>query len=259
LKRHITLNFSHQFGGTIWNSALSDSTAILLLEVRDGQAKKTTFSALNLNDGQLLWQDMTFEEHWWIGLEAAQHDVALFSLFTDTANPERKSLIAYHIREKRMLWWRNDFSLSLLGSNCVKGITSQFGQKEIVLNLNTGEETNYIPQEVSGPSVKRPSQYVEGHPYFATVRTFLTTKFNFLPVVALEYLEDASLIFISCYDRNDGSLNNDLFVVSAEGEMVLQENLGEQLKGIGQDTFFIYGGSVIFVKNRGELFSYKIV
>ena len=100
---------------------------------------------------------------------------------------------------------------------------------------------------------------MEGHAYFETVRTFLQSRFNFEAVVALEYLEDSSLIFISCYTRNEAGLTNELLVLSADGEILLRENLGEQLKGIGQDTFFIYAGSVIFVRNRGELFSYKIV
>ncbi|MGC3947270.1 MAG: DUF4905 domain-containing protein [Chryseolinea sp.] len=259
MKRRIELNFSHEFNGTIWKSALSQTTAVLLLEIRDGQAKRTTFAALNLADGKLLWRDMAFEELWWIGLEAIQDSVALFSLFTDAANPERKSLIAYDVFKRTMLWWHNDFSLSTLGLNCVAGITSQYGHKEIALDLETGKETTFKPDGDKDAIIKRPSQYVEGHSYFATVRTFLTSRFNFEPVVSLEYLEDNSLIFISCYDRKDDGLSNDLFVVSADGEILLRENLGSQLKGIGQDTFFIYGGSVIFVKNRGELFSYKIV
>jgi hypothetical protein len=91
------------------------------------------------------------------------------------------------------------------------------------------------------------------------VQTFLQAHFNLKAVVALEYLEEYALIFISCYEQSDLGLTNEFLVLSADGELLLREKLGEQLKGIGQDTFFIYDGSVIFVKNRGELFSYKIV
>ena len=135
----------------------------------------------------------------------------------------------------------------------------QYGHREIALELMTGTETHYVPQESGKATIARPVQYVEGHPYFETVRTFLQSWFNFNAVISLEYLEDSALIFVSCYSRAEEGLVNDLFVLSAEGELVLRENLGLQLKGIGQDTFFLYGGSVIFVKNRGELFSYKIV
>ncbi|MEJ1239403.1 DUF4905 domain-containing protein [Chryseolinea sp. T2] len=259
MKRRIELNFSHQFNGTIWKSALSHSEGILLLEVRNGSEKKTTFSAVNLNDGNLLWKDMTFEEDWWVGLEVVQGDVALFSIFTDAANPERKALIAYNIRQKKIMWWNNDLSLSTLGLNCILGVTTQYGQKQIALDLLSGEESAFVPAPPDELLIRRPSQYVEDHPYFITVRTFLSSRFNFQPVVSLEYLEDSSLIFVSAYQRDEHGLSNDLFVISSDGKIVLQENLGRQLKGIGQDTFFIYAGSVIFVRNRGELFSYKIV
>ena len=258
LKRRIELNFSHQFGGAIWKSALSHSTATLLLEIRDGNEKKTTFSAVRLNDGSMLWRDVTFEESWWVGLEAAQGDVALFSLFTDQSNPERKALIAYHILHKKIMWWNNDFSLSAVGENCVLGMTTQYGQKEVALNLLTGKESSFEPV-TDELVIIRPSQYPEGHNYFETVRSFLSSRFNFQAVASLEYLEESSFIFISAYERNEDGMSNELFVLSADGEPELRENLGRQLKGIGQDTFFIYAGSVIFVRNRGELFSYKIV
>jgi Domain of unknown function (DUF4905) len=259
LKRRIELNFSHQFAGTIWNSALSSSHAMLLLEVRDGGERKTSFSAIDLSSGKLIWTDIVFEERWWVGLDGVQGNVALFSVFTETSNPDRKSLIAYHVGDQKILWWRNDFSLSALGQNCALGISAQYGHREVVLDLLTGNETQFIPPLPEDGVVKRPVQYFEGHDYFSTVKTFLLSRFNFEAVISLEYLEESSLIFISFYQQGEQGLINDLLVLSADGETVLRENLGEQLKGIGQDTFFIYGGSVIFVKNRGELFSYKIV
>lgn len=258
LKPRIQLNFSHRFAGTIWNSALSSSEGILVLEVRDGEARKTTFSALEMNRGRMLWRDLLLEEPWWIGLDAARGWVALFSMYTDTANPDRKSLIAYHLTEKKILWWRNDFSLTKIGQDCLSGTSTQLGHREVTVELSTGVETEFVPQREVDPVLK-PSQYAEGHAYFSTVKTFLQTRFNLSAVVSLEYLEAFSVICISCYTRDEQGLINDLLVLSTEGELLLRENLGEHLKGIGQDTFFIYDGSVIFVKNRGELFSYKIV
>lgn len=228
------------------------------MEVRDGVSRKTTFSAIEINGGRILWRDFSFEEPWWIGLDGAQGVVALFSMYTDTANPDRKSLIAYHVMEKKMLWWRNDFSLSEIGHDCLSGMSTQLGHREVTLQLSTGAETEFVPQRDANPVLK-PSQYAEGHSYFSTVQTFLQSRFNLTPVVSLEYLEAFSVICISCYTRDDQELINDLLVLSTDGELLLRENLGEHLKGIGQDTFFIYDGSVIFVKNRGELFSYKIV
>lgn len=259
MKPPIELNFSHQFDGTIWNTALSGSRDVMVLEVRDGGRRKTSFSAINLNSGSLLWENVLFEEPWWVGLDGVNDDVALISVFTETSNPDRKALIAYHITDLKILWWHNDFSLSSMGLDCVAGVSMRYGHRDLALDLMTGTETGFVPHPSEVTTVRRPSQFVEGHPYFATVRTFLLGRFNLAAVASLEYLEASSLIFISCYTQGEDGLTNELLVLSTEGDLMLRENLGERLKGIGQDTFFIYRGSVIFVRNRGELFSYKIV
>ena len=104
-------------------------------------------------------------------------------------------------------------------------------------------------------AVIRPSLYSEGTSYFNTVKIFLESRLNLLPVVALEYLEYDSKIFISYYTK-ENDLANYLLVLSHAGELLLHEKLDESLKGIGQDTFFILSGCVIFVKNKRELISY---
>jgi len=227
--------------------------------MRDGVARKTSFSALYLGTGKMGFRDVMFEEPWWVGIDAVQDDMALFSVFTESSNPDRKSLIAYHILQQKVIWWKNDFSLTTMGNNCLLGIASALGHREICLDLLRGTETEFVPPSIGTSAVRRPLQYLEGHSYFATVQTFLQDHFNLKAVLALEYLEARSLIFISFYTQSESGLMNELLVISSDGELLFREKLGEQLKGIGQDTFFIYEGSVIFVKNRGELFSYNIV
>ena len=74
----------------------------------------------------------------------------------------------------------------------------------------------------------------------------------------IEYLEYNSMVFISCYIDRDG-LANFLFVLRSDGTVLLEEKLDDQLKGIGLDTFFIFSGYLIFVKNKTRLVSYKVV
>jgi hypothetical protein len=144
----------------------------MVLEVRDGLARKTSFSAIHVGSGELLLKDVTFEEPWWVGLDGAQGDVALFSVFTETSNPDRKALIAYHIGQQKILWWKNDFSLSVIGSNCVSGVSSQLGHRELTLDLLLGTETDFVAQSNELSDIRRPSQYVEGHAYFRRCKLF---------------------------------------------------------------------------------------
>jgi hypothetical protein len=199
------------------------------------------------------------EEPWWISLSGVSADMALFTLYTDTNNPDKKAALAYNIREEKLAWWNNDFSIHTISDYHVWGFAEKFGKQELVLDAKTGVRQEALPPDVRiFEKVERPHHYPADHPYFDTVKKFLNQKFNLLPTVALEYLEHDSLIFISCY-LHENELANYLFVFSPDGALLLKEKLEERLKGIGLDTFFVLSGCVFFARNKGELVSYKIL
>ena len=259
MARSVQFNFSHVFEGVIWNTLTSGSSGVLLIEVRDSARKRVTFSALECQTGKFIWRDKSFDEPWWIGLGAVSGDVAIFTIYLETNNPDKKGVFAYHIRDEKMLWWHNDFSLVTVSSRTVQGVSSKYGFKNITLNLANGQQSEDVPPEQdSNDPVIRPHQYLPDHRYFDTVKIFLEQKFNLSPLMALEYLEHDSIVFISFYVQ-EKELANYLFMISADGNLLMKEKLDEQLKGIGLGTFFLLSGCVFFVKNKAELVSYKIV
>ena len=76
----------------------------LFLEIRNPVDKTVSFSALNLQNNQWLWKDVTFEETWWISLRAIEGDMLLFTIYTDTNNPDKKSVLAYDVMRKEVAW-----------------------------------------------------------------------------------------------------------------------------------------------------------
>ena len=259
MSRTLAFNFSHVFDGVIWNIKISSESEIMLLEVRNHQQRIVRFSALNFKTNRLIWKDKVLEEPWWINLTGVSGDIVLFTLYTDTNNPDKKAAIAYNIHDGKLAWWNNDFSINAISGNCVVGTAEKFGKHELVLELHSGAVLESPQLNVkSHENVLRPHHYPADHAYFDTVKSFLNQKFNLSPTAALEYLEHESLIFISCY-LHENELANYLFVISPDGDLLLKEKLGEHLKGIGLDTFFILSGCVFFVRNKGELVSYKIL
>ena len=237
---------------------MSPDGGILILEVRDSERKRVTFSALDSKSGKFIWRDKSFDETWWINLGAVSDNVVVFTVYLETNNPDKKGVFAYHIFEGKMLWWHNDFSLVSVSAGVVEGISSKYGHRSIMLDILTGREVSEKRGEQSNTELIRPHQYLAEHSYFSTVKIFLEQKFNLLPLMALEYLEHESVVFISFYVQEKG-LANYLIMISADGNVLAKEKLDEQLKGIGLGTFFILSSCVFFVKNRGELVSYKIV
>ena len=238
---------------------MSGGKGILLLETRDSKQKRVSFSALECESGKFLWRDIVFDEPWWVNLGAVSGDIVLFTVYLETNNPDRKGIFAYHIFDRGILWWNNDFSLISVKGNKVEGVASKYGFRNVILDLNSGTEVSpQMDQPENNDEVIRPHQYFSEHEYFTTVKTFLEEKFNLLPVIALEYMEHDSIIFVSFYIQ-DGELANYLILISADGKLLLNEKLDEHLKGIGMGTFFVFSGCVFFVKNKGELASYRIV
>lgn len=260
MSRSLKFNFSQSFDGVIWNSLAASNQNVLLLEIRNAEKKQVTFAAFDYTKNIFLWRDKSFDEPWWVNLSAVSDNIVLYTLYLETNNPDRKALLACSLTDHKMLWWNNDFSLTGVSKGKVKGFSPRLS-KDVVLDSKTGKVIeNPAPFEeipASGNQVK-PSQYSDDMEYFSTVQTFLNAKLNLLPVVALEYLEHDSLIFIS-YNVTKNGLVNYLLVLTLNGDVLLHEKLDEPQKGIGLDTFFILNGCLFFVKNRRELVSYSIV
>lgn len=259
----IALNFSHTFGGAVWNFVAVPGRPVLLAEVRNQEAKKVSFSALDYARNTFLWRDRPLDEPWWVNLSAAATNEILFTVYTDTNNPDKKSVVACGLQDLAIRWWKNDFSVLAVRNNRVWGVSSKINSKEEVLDVHSGlavsdeHSGSGIPETSS--EILRPVQYTEGTPYFDTVKTFLERQLNLTAVTALEYLEHKGMIFISCYTVNTDTLENHWIALDAEGVVAATEKLSTGLKGIGLDTFFILGGCVFFVKNKVELVSYKFL
>ncbi len=254
-------HFSFDTGKTIWKTLADPKHTMLFLEIRDKSSKTVSFSELDMANKRWLWQNVTFDEPWWISMNAFSNDVLLFTLYTNQQNPDEKSTMAFDTHQQKILWWKNKFVVSFASGDYVTGVETKFGSKETVFDVKTGDQLPAHDLVLIKPEnfqVTRPLQYTEGTSYFETVREFIERKCGFSPVISVEYCEHRSLIFISAY-KGQTDLANYLIVFNSKGDLVLDVTLGEDLKGIAPDTFFIIPGYLIFVKNKSELISYRIV
>lgn len=244
---------------TIWKVLADPDEKLLLLEIRDGQEKLVSFSLYDLGRQSWRWTDLILEEKWWIGVAAVSKGVILFTIYMDEQNPDKKSVVAIDRDSKETLWWKNNFSVSQVLGQIVAGVDSTLGTRELILDIQSGKA---VPRDMlNSPAqnfpVIRPFQYHEGTEYFETVKQFLATRQGVSPRYSVEYCEHRSLICISAF-VGEKDLANYLFVFKSDGELLEKHTLGEHLKGIATDTFFIYAGFLIFVKNKRELIRYKL-
>lgn len=232
---------------------------LLFLEVRIGDIFQVEFSALDYKTNQFIWKDWRMKESWWIGLTAANSQTLLLHTFVNKGNPDHKNLIACDIFSKVIRWEVGEFSFYDWNEQTIFGYRTKEDITPAQIHIESGEvrETQWeFIEEKSEVNSLRPVQFLEGTQHFETIQRFAFQKLNKTILKGVEYIEFDNWIVVSIYIQESEGLANYLIVITKEGEIVLEEKLGEKLEGLGVDTFFILSGCLFFVKNRLELVAY---
>lgn len=252
--------FSHRMPGMIWNTLSTESAGQLLLEVRDDVNFLTTFSLLDYKQNIFLFQNLSLPERWWVSIAAANPTTVLINRFMNRGgNPDQKSLIAVDVASGTVRWEREAFSFFDWNDLKIYGYRTDKDSAQAMINIVTGEITDEpwtMPERQQSDYV-RPDFYPEGHAYFDTIKKFLSRK-DYSIVKGVEYLEFQPWIIASVYVGEPGKLANYLLVFHQEGTLALSVKLGENLAGLGADTFFILSGCLFLVQNKTDLAAYRL-
>lgn len=233
----------------------------LFLEVRHPENRIVSFSCVDLRSERWLLEDKSFDEPWWTSLAAASGNILLLTVYTGTDNPDKKSLVAFDVEKKEIIWWQHAFSPDVTTRHFVTGKDSRRPGHEVVLDIFTGkpvQPADFHLEDSQNFTVIRPFQYQDGTSHFATVRDFLQSRMGISTFRHIEYLETDSLIITSVFIQ-ENELANYLMVFDTDGDLLLHEKLGENLKGIALDTFFIFSDHLVFIKEKNEFRGYKIL
>ena len=253
------IKFSHSFQGTIWATLAVPQKHILIIEVRDDTKFQARFSALDFKGNNFLWKDLLLRENWWIGLTAANENTLLLHTYVNKGNPDHKNLMALDIFSGNVRWEIEEFSFFDLNESEIVGHLTKEELTQATINIESGVLTEnewVVPDVKSKTDTLRPVQYLEGTPYFETVREFIQRRSDYRPTKGIEYLEWRDVIVVSFYIDEGGSLANYLLAFDKLGEVMLEVKLGEKLTGLGTDTFFMLSGCLFLIKNKTELVAY---
>jgi hypothetical protein len=88
--------FEHQFQGKIWNTAFGGNVAVL--ENRDEATRQVSFSAIDLQNGKILWQDLRPEKSWWLALVGVFDDYLILHQYSSQQKPEPKGLLILNLQ-----------------------------------------------------------------------------------------------------------------------------------------------------------------
>ncbi|HMV08794.1 MAG TPA: DUF4905 domain-containing protein [Cyclobacteriaceae bacterium] len=253
--------FSHRFPGMIWNTFAVEAANLLALEVRDDSTFTTTFSLLDYSQNKFLLKDKSVAEPWWVSLASAdQHTLLINRFMNKGGNPDQKSLIALDVPSGSIRWEVESFSFFDWNEQEIFGYRTAGDPQQAKINRATGSltEEDWEQGKMSTPAERqRPVFYAEGSQHFGTIKEFLG-RTDYAIVKGVEYLEFNDWIIMRAYAEESSKLANYLLVFDREGELRLTVKLGENLAGLGTDTFFILSGCLFLVQNKTDLAAYRL-
>ncbi|WP_299456855.1 DUF4905 domain-containing protein [uncultured Microscilla sp.] len=250
----------------VWKILVDDTVPLLVIQTRNGEAYQTSFTAVDIHQNQVLWQNFTLEESWWLGMAELHAGVLLLYTYPDTQKPQSQGIIAVDVATQQILWQTQKANFSQIIQGQVLTISFEQSTKVYqLLDLKTGEVLEQFREFESLDVLKNennkaifPFHYYNEMAYFQTVAIFLKKKFNLQIVQAVDYLEYENFIIISYFHQSTQGLANNLLVLNHQNQVLLHQNIAQQLTGIGLDTFFVFEKQVFFVKHKTHLMSLKL-
>ena len=179
--------------------------------------------------------------------------------YEEGKNPDVSNLIVFDTAKRIVAWERKDVKNVEVGRSAIK-VPHQYLTKRIEhLDIGSGQ-----PMELSGeftnnrPDILLPAFYSAENEYFSTFTEFIQTHTNDQAILCCEYLEINSGMILSYYAKSNRSVDNNLLIMSNEGQLNELINIGKNLTGIGKDTFFVFDKYLIFISFKNTLNIYEI-
>lgn len=266
--------------GAIWRIIPTDSGKFVG-EERDVEKKETTFFCVSQRSGEVLWQNVTFPERWWIGIETVHRDVVLLHGFATPDLPEHKGLIAIDLLTGTHLWTNEECKFIIAGGESVFVSRGEAAGGEAVLEMEyrTGATLHFWGDNIQAvrdakDRISRPLYDAAEFPVpleslddddvdaADLVRRHCADKSI---VGRVELLDHSRAVVVNYYERLNKEeetvlrLKNTLAVLGREsGDLLFRETLDEDVPGTAPDSFFVYRDTLYYIKDRHTLTAVRI-
>ena len=255
LSKHLQPDFSIEFGSPIWD-VRSNGRSIMITE-RNEEAQQVLFSLFDLASHTFQWEQVSFEEEWWVSLVYLGTDAAVFQTLNDTQDIESQSIFAIDLHNQDMLWQQAECRFVNALHKTIKLLSA--AEESFFVDLYSGDRTEEPKTLTStNPEVTYPAYFEEHLDHFQTLKKFLARHILEEPSGSFEYHQSDRFFVISGNFKRETGYSNELFVFNTSGELYLREVLDDQLGGLASGAFFIVDRQLIFVKRKKELLAYGI-
>lgn len=274
-----TVDWSYASQGKIWRMLFSDGGHIVG-ENRNEHTKEASFFCLEERTGKLLWDGLTLEEPWWVGMEAVQKNVLLLHTFAKPDLPEHRGILAYDLTSAQPIWHNKELTFWFGYENSVYAYKTMFERRRgYSLDLHSGEIIQEFTESLDElQTVRELSMHERRQDDYrfpevlnlanADVRTSEAVKKtvgNRRIHGEIEFVRDREYLLFNYHAEEKGStedavsLENRLEIIEVErNQRVYSDLLARGAKAPVPDSFFVKGDVVYFIKDSSILAALRL-
>jgi hypothetical protein len=232
--------------GIIWKIVLDDELEIIVIESRTTD-KKVYFYAYDFKNSTFLIKDKIFDETWHLGLINIVNGIIYFHGLENEHAPTHKNIIAYRLIDDKILWQNYTHAANQIFKDGIVAFNSRILPRKLeLIDLKTGAFLkNILPEDIL--KLKIISNQI-------IIPENIHGNDNWETQQILKWKE---LTISSFYKQNENKINH-ILQISSKNEVIYKDLLNEDIQKLVEDTFFVWLGKLVYIRNKSEIVSYLL-
>ncbi len=266
---HLKKLYTYTNNRQLWRLLPNDNGQIII-EDRDPTLKEVFFNCIDMQTGKPIFNNLQFEEKYWIGIEAVTGDLILFHKFVKPDLPAHLGIMAFDIRTRSVIWETYEYNFLFINDNKIYTFRSGFeGKQYFVLDLFSGEmieslgdnsaAVNILKQNSSSETYynnfKFPQSYDEGIEK-TSYSGILDNLKNVKTITGkVDYLMFNNLLLVNYHEvMKQGTLKNTFTAIDIHSKKIIfEETLNAASTTIMPDSFFMVDSYLLLLKEKTKL------
>ena len=267
--------YKHDNKKQIWR-ILPAEAGNVVVEERDSASKEVSFSCFNIQSKKIIFNDFQFDEKNWCGIESVYKDVIFFHMYGKPDMPNHKSIIAFDINSKKILWQNNSYVFATVYNDRVYCFVQRFDSKHYYsldymsgnLIEELGTDTTLVAQskekaneEFSRQNYLFPEYFNRNDDPSEVHKKHLNSVIGARVIKGdISYLLNGELLLYNFHEVSNTNLLNNIFTGFdlSKNKILLEEVLDKNLTNLMPESFFVKDDFLFLIVDKTKLLIYQI-
>ncbi|MES2278941.1 MAG: DUF4905 domain-containing protein [Bacteroidota bacterium] len=242
-------HISEKFNGIVWRMEIDPISATLFAEIRNEAEKQVSFASINLQSGKVNFTQLTADERWLTGMEAAYDGILLLHNYQSPGSPAHKGLIAIDGESGQVLWSDYNHTFNHLSINGPVVFDSRIQPRKLfTTDIKTGamlHTYNPIIDEDVDAGIILPDIIPPGDLDAATL-----PEQPFGNIVHNLYYNDYRIVSLHALKSN--TLSQHLYIFKHD-QQVFNDLLNTGIQKLQPEAFVLHNKHLIYLKDKAKL------